>query len=107
MHSKAIQIRDNPGWYNLYNHNCNQVVQIILSAGGKDFAPISFDWMGTIPNNVRDNLMLAIKYSSNPENVTIANLSNTYTDLAYTSYIGWICGKIGDFQFVDGCVIKI
>lgn len=62
MHKEAIKIRDNPGWYNLYNHNCNQVAQTILSAGGKDFAPNTFNWQGTIPNLVK----IAINESINP-----------------------------------------
>lgn len=38
MHNKAMEIRKNPGTYQVFTHNCNQVAQEILSAGGKDFA---------------------------------------------------------------------
>ena len=134
MHSEAIRIRDNPGWYNLYNHNCNQVAQTILSAGGKDFAPNTFNWQGTIPNLVK----IAINESINPTwfsnvldsidgvadvgYVAISGLEGLIGENDITrylkeilnvdiinsnnSYIGWMVGKVGDFQFRDGCITK-
>lgn len=57
MHDKAISIRNNPGKYNLWNHNCGQVAQIILKAGNKDFAATKFDWWNTRPNSVYSNIV--------------------------------------------------
>ena len=134
MHKEAIKIRDNPGWYNLYNHNCNQVAQIILSAGGKDFAPNTFNWQGTIPNLVKT----AVNESINPTWFSnVLNAVDGVADAGYgaivdleglvgesditrllkeilnvdilnsnNSYIGWMVGRIGDFQFKNGCITK-
>ena len=57
MHDKAMQIRDNPGKYNLWNHNCGQVAQLILQAGDKNFAATKFAWWNTRPNSVYDNIV--------------------------------------------------
>ena len=56
MHDTAMKIRENPGEYNLWNHNCGQVAQMILQAGGKDFAATKFDWFNTRPNSVYENI---------------------------------------------------
>ena len=100
MHSEAIRIRDNPGYYNLYNHNCNQVAQIILSAGGKDFAPSEFDWIGTMPNVVKTKEFI-LNYLSNHDD--IFGIFSLEKD---ESRIGILCGEIGDFQFKNGCISK-
>lgn len=57
MHDKALSIRENPEKYHLFNHNCNQVAQIILRAGGKDFASSKFDWLNTRPKSVYDDIV--------------------------------------------------
>lgn len=138
MHREAIRIRDNPGWYNLYNHNCNQVAQTILSAGGKDFTPNAFNWQGTIPNLVKtavnENIRSTwytyalnyIKYKTVIPN-TIANIAADgfedyfaeYNIAKYlkdilnvkilnenNNYVGWMVGKVGDFQYRNGCITK-
>ncbi len=56
MYDKAMEIRNNPEKYQLTNHNCNQVAQLILEAGGRNFAPANFDWLDTRPNNVYRNM---------------------------------------------------
>ena len=56
MYDKAMEIRNNPEKYQLINHNCNQVTQLILEAGGRNFAPANFDWLDTRPNNVYRNM---------------------------------------------------
>ena len=40
MYDRALEIRKNPGFYDLVFHNCGHVAQDILEAGGKKF---SFD----------------------------------------------------------------
>ena len=57
MHNTALDIRTEPGKYNLWNHNCGQVAQIILQAGEKDFAATTFAWLDTRPNSVYNNIV--------------------------------------------------
>ena len=57
MYEAAMEIRRNPEKYQLFTHNCNQVAQMILAAGGKDFAPNEFDDIGTRPNTVYDRMV--------------------------------------------------
>ena len=60
MHNAAMKIRKNPGKYNLWNHNCGQVAQLILEAGEKGFAKTKFDWLNTRPNTVYNNIIKEI-----------------------------------------------
>ena len=101
MHNRALEIRDNPGIYKLLDHNCNQVAQDILSAGGKDFASNKFNWIGTIPNVVKTELNLSILYPDIINKLPDFNILNENSN-----YVGWMIGKIGDFQFKNGCITK-
>ena len=101
MHEKAMQIREYPGFYNLYNHNCNQVAQIILSAGGKDFDTDKFDWIGTMPNVVKTKMRIGIFFSNLGSDIyefLIGDVDKHRIEILY--------GEIGDFQFKNGCVTK-
>lgn len=89
MHNKALEIRANPGSYQLVYHNCNQVAQEILDAGGKKFDYSGGWWFDTMPNNVRNNLINLTQYSRNPNEPMIANSS-----VAYTDYWDWKFGTI-------------
>lgn len=97
MHNKAIEIKNDAGQYNLYTNNCNQIAQTILSAGGKDFAPNSFDWIDTIPNFVRDNLKNSIK--GNTTSALELNIAS-YLDNNYIIDSKWeyIYGNIGELK---------
>ena len=53
MLTKAESIRSSPGKYNLYEHNCNMVVQTILEAGEKNF--VKTNWNG-YSKNIRAEL---------------------------------------------------
>ena len=66
MHKMAMTIRYVPGRYNLWKHNCGQVAQIILRAGGKDFAATQFAWWNTRPNSVYDNIVEEIERGDRP-----------------------------------------
>ena len=91
MHNKAMDIREKPGTYKLVDHNCNQVAQEILDAGGKRF-DFSRGWnFATMPNNVRDKLVELTHYSRNPNYPQIANSSIVYTD-----YWDWKFGTIDE-----------
>ena len=86
--------------YNLYNHNCNQVAQTILSAGGKDFAVTDFDFFDTMPNRVIYNLLNDIfRFNEYKNRTPIANQSEIQRD-----FTGWKYGKISDlYQYVFTC----
>lgn len=57
MYKAAMDIRNNPGTYQMLFHNCNQVAQTILAAGGKDFAPNEFDMFDTRPDAVYNGIV--------------------------------------------------
>ena len=80
MHSKAMGIRQNPGIYNLWSHNCNMVAQTILGAGGKSFAPAEFDYWGTRPDTVYNEIVEAINKGEYP---------------------GWLYGDLNSFHYAD------
>ncbi len=80
MHNMAMEIRSEPGKYNLWNHNCGQVAQIILQAGEKDFAKTTFAWWDTRPNSVYDNIVEEIEKGDRP---------------------GWRYGSIGELMLLD------
>ena len=96
MHDRAMQIRKNPGTYGLTYHNCNQVAQDILSAGGKNFTTPYYNGsvIETIPNVIKTEMRLNI-LGSNIFDFIIGNTKNRM-----------MIGKIGDFQFKNGCISK-
>lgn len=59
------------------------VAQIILQAGGKDFAPDNFDWINTRPNSVYNNIV-----------DEIINGSRT----------GWLYGELEKFNYQNGTI---
>lgn len=65
MYAKAMELRQdyiqNGTHYNVFTNNCNQNVQMILAAGGKQFATEEFDWIDTMPNWVYLNMIDKIR----------------------------------------------
>ncbi len=92
MHNEALAIRANPSYYNLYYHNCNQVVQQILSMGGKNFdSSEGFD-LNTMPNIVRNQIVNAI------------NIYTFNQTIDYTKYKDWKYGTIEELsRYIIGC----
>ena len=82
MYEKALEIRDNPGQYNLWTHNCNQVAQTILAAGGKDFASTEFDGLDTRPNAVYEKKVDEI-LEEHPEGWNYGSLDNLLVGILY------------------------
>ncbi len=82
MYDKALEIRNDPGQYNLWTHNCNQVAQTILAAGGKDFAPMEFDGLDTRPNAVYEKKTNEI-LKEHPEGWNYGSLDNLLVGILY------------------------
>lgn len=82
MFEAAENIRSNPGDYNLYIHNCNQVTQRILSAGGKNFSTMQFDLLDTRPNAVYDRRTYEI-FRDKPEGWNYGSLENLAAGILY------------------------
>ena len=104
MQERAEDIRNSPGWYNLFGHNCNQVAQNILSAGGKDFDSQKFSWLATRPNSVRDILMMGI--NSQPSIVSAPSNAG-FDESKVELYRTWEYGRIGDLEYLFSCIEKL
>lgn len=85
MYNEAMEIRENPGKYKLFSHNCNQMAQQILAAGDKSFASMDFDWFDTRPNAVYDNATEEI-LQDKPEGWNYGTLENILKGVIYNRY---------------------
>ena len=103
MHQEALSIRNNPGQYNLYYNNCNQIAQQILSAGGKQFDYSRGFNVNTMPNTVRNNIIEAIKHSKNPNDINVSIPSNTFNNYPYWDWKFGTIKELGKYINIVSC----